>query len=147
MFWGSNKRKQSKHTRMDSLIGQNTRIIGNISFSGGLHIDGIVKGDVVADDDDSSVLTLSDRGTVEGDLRVSYVILNGVVIGDVHAPQHIELAPNARVEGNVYYNLIEMAMGAEVNGQLVRLADKDTQEAVDVTGPLLTDEISHDTET
>lgn len=147
MFWGSNKRKQSKHTRMDSLIGQNTRIVGNITFAGGLHIDGVVKGDVVADDNDSSVLTLSDRGTVEGDIRVSYVILNGVVIGDVHAPQHVELAPNARIEGNVYYNLIEMAMGAEVNGQLVRLADKEVHDALEVQGPLLNDEVIQDVET
>ena len=51
------------------------------------------------------------------------MILNGSVQGDVYASEHIELAPNARITGNVYYNLIEMAMGAEVNGNLVHQID------------------------
>jgi len=117
------KRKKRKATALDSLIGQHSQVSGDIKFNGGLHVDGTVRGTVSADDDDSSVLTLSDRGTIEGDVRVPYAVINGVVVGDVHVRQHVELAANARVEGNVYYNLIEMAMGAEVNGQLVHTAD------------------------
>lgn len=113
------KKKKRKVTQVDSLVGQHTSLTGDLSFTGGLHIDGKVTGNVTSDDMDNSVLTLSDRGSVEGDVRVPYVILNGTVVGDVYAHQHIELASNARVEGNVYYNLLEMAMGAEVNGQLV----------------------------
>ena len=51
------------------------------------------------------------------------VVVNGTVIGDVHALAHVELAAQARVHGNVYYSLIEMAMGAEVNGNLVHQSD------------------------
>jgi len=117
------KRKRRKATSLDSLIGQNSQISGDLKFSGGLHVDGSVRGSVSADDDDSSVLTLSDRGTIEGDVRVPYAVINGVIVGDVHVRQHVELAANARIEGNVYYNLIEMAMGAEVNGQLVHTSE------------------------
>ena len=85
-----------------------------------MHVDGVVRGSVVSEDEEGSVLTLSDRGTIEGDVRVPYAVLNGIVVGDVYVRQHVELAPNARIEGNVYYHLIEMAMGAEVNGQLIR---------------------------
>ena len=98
-------------------------MLGDVRFSGGLHVDGTVKGNVVADEDASSVLTLSESGTIEGEVRVPNVVLNGTVIGDVHARQHIELASNARITGNVYYSLIEMAMGAEVNGNLVHVAE------------------------
>ena len=119
------KNKKRKPTKVDSLIGQNSQIIGDFRFSGGLHIDGTVKGNVLADDDDNAMLTLSDRGTIEGEVKVPYIILNGVVKGDVHAREHMELASSARVEGNVFYRLIEMSMGAEVNGKLVRIPDED----------------------
>jgi len=80
---------------------------------------------VMAAEGDDSVLTLSERGTIEGEVKVPNVVVNGTVIGDVHALSHVELAAQARVHGNVYYTLIEMAMGAEVNGNLVhRTADK-----------------------
>ena len=111
--------KKFKSTKIDSLIGHQTELFGDIRFTGGLHIDGTVKGNVLADGDAKSVLTLSEHGTIEGEVRVPNVVLNGVVIGDVHASGQIELAANTRITGNVYYRLIEMAMGAEVNGNLV----------------------------
>ena len=116
-------RKRIRTTKIDTLIGHNSEMLGDVRFSGGLHVDGTIKGNVVAEEDASSVLTLSESGTIEGEVRVSNVVLNGTVIGDVHAKQHIELAPNARITGNVYYRLIEMAMGAEVNGNLVHVAE------------------------
>ena len=119
MFSSNKKRKSAK---IDSLIGQNTELKGDVSFSGGFHVDGKLKGNVSSSDPDS-LLTLSDQGVIEGEVRVPNIILNGTVIGDVHASERVELAANAKVVGNVYYNLIEMAMGAEVNGNLVHKVD------------------------
>jgi cytoskeletal protein CcmA (bactofilin family) len=116
MFGNSKKRKA---TRIDTLVGQHTEIQGDVRFTGGLHIDGTVKGNVIAENDGRSMLSLSECGTIEGEVSVPYVVLNGVVIGDVHGSEHVELASKARITGNVYYNLIEMAIGAEVNGKLV----------------------------
>jgi cytoskeletal protein CcmA (bactofilin family) len=115
--------KKRKPNRVDSLIGQQSQILGDIRFGGGLHVDGTIKGNVAADNDERATLTVSDRGTIEGEVRVPYIILNGHVKGDVYASEHVELAASARVEGDVYYALIEMAMGAEVNGKLVRIAE------------------------
>lgn len=118
------KSKKPKHNaKIDSLIGQNTEIRGDVVFSGGLHVDGRITGNVICEGDSGSVLTLSERGVIEGEVRVSRVVLNGTIVGDVHALEHIELAAQARVNGNVYYSLIEMAMGAEVNGNLVHRED------------------------
>ncbi|MEJ2142931.1 MAG: polymer-forming cytoskeletal protein [Gammaproteobacteria bacterium] len=122
-MWGKNKKPKST-TQIDSLIGQNTEIKGDVIFSGGLHVDGTVKGSVIAKDGENSLLTLSERGTIEGEVRVPNVVVNGTVIGDVHTSGHVELASDARIHGNVYYALIEMAMGAEVNGNLVHKADE-----------------------
>jgi cytoskeletal protein CcmA (bactofilin family) len=94
-------------------------ITGDVLFSGGLHLDGVVKGKVTGEPDSNSTLTISERGAVEGDVHLENLILNGKVVGDVHADGRVELASAARVTGTVYYRLLEMAMGAEVNGQLV----------------------------
>lgn len=112
-------RKQRRHTVVDTLVGTNTKINGDLNFTGGCHIDGTVKGNVSADADGDSALSVSENGSVEGGVTVPYVVLHGIVRGDVFASQRVELGPTARVIGNVYYNLIEMAIGAEINGKLV----------------------------
>ena len=112
-------RKQRRHTVVDTLVGANTRISGDLHFSGGCHVDGTVNGNVTADPDSKSALSISEGGNVDGGVTVPYVVLNGIVRGDVFANQRVELGPTARVIGNVYYNLIEMAIGAEINGKLV----------------------------
>lgn len=116
-MWGSSSKRRTN--RIHTLIGQHSQVVGDVKFSGGLHIDGIIKGNVIAENDGHSMVQLSDQGTIEGEVNVPYVIINGVVIGDVHGGEHVELSAKARVTGNVYYNLIEMAVGAEVNGKLV----------------------------
>lgn len=116
-MWG--KGKKTAIGKIDTLIGDQTEITGDVRFTGGLHIDGTVKGNVIATNDSNAVLMLSEHGRIEGEVRVPNVVLNGAVTGDVHASERIELASKARVNGNVFYTLIEMAMGAEVNGNLV----------------------------
>ncbi len=118
--------KKRRATKIDSLIGQQTEIKGDIEFAGGLHVDGRSIGNVRASEP-GSMLTVSDRGAVEGEVRVPNIILNGLVIGDVYASERIELAAQARVQGTVYYNLIEMAIGAEVNGKLVHQSSNEDQ--------------------
>jgi len=117
--------KKRRTAKIDSLIGQHTEIQGDIVFSGGLHIDGKANGNIIAVEPGSQ-LTVSDQGSVEGEVKVPNVILNGHVTGDVYASERIELASEARVNGTVYYNLIEMAIGAEVNGKLVHRSSGDS---------------------
>ncbi len=116
-------RKQRRHSIIDTLVGPNSRVNGDLFFEGGCHIDGTIKGNVSADSESSSALSISEDAIVEGGVTVPYVVLNGIVRGDVFAHQRVELGPTARVIGNVYYNLIEMAIGAEINGKLVHQPD------------------------
>ena len=122
---GQGKKRKTTNARVDTIIGQQTRLEGDIHFSGGLLVDGQIKGAVIAETGSSSVLTVSEHGIIEGDVRVPTVILNGTVSGDVHSEEHVELAPKARIDGDVYYKLIEMAMGAAVNGNLVHRTEAD----------------------
>ncbi len=112
-------RKQRRHTVVDTLVGQNTKINGDLNFEGGCHVDGTVNGNVSADTDSNSALSISEDANIKGGVTVPYVVLHGIVRGDVFASRRVELGPTARVIGNVYYNLIEMAIGAEINGKLV----------------------------
>ncbi len=116
-------RQQRRHSIIDTLVGINSRVNGDLFFEGGCHVDGTVKGNISADPDSNSALSLSENALVEGCVVVPYVMLNGIVRGDVFAKQRVELGPTARVIGNVYYNLIEMAIGAEINGRLIHQPD------------------------
>lgn len=120
------KKEQRKQAAISTLIGSKTRVHGDVEFTGGCLVDGFVKGNVKSVDDDEATLTISERGSVEGAVRVPNVMLNGTVHGDVSAAQRIELGPNARVVGNVQYRLIEMAIGAEVNGKLIHESETTT---------------------
>lgn len=112
--------KSSKtQNRIDSLIGAGTTISGNISFVGGLRIDGEVKGNVHAAGDQPGTLVISEHARVEGEINVSHLVVNGTVVGPVHAQEFLELQPRARVTGDVEYNNIEMHLGAVVQGRLV----------------------------
>lgn len=145
MFGGnSNKGGAPANVGVDTLIGRQTEILGDIRFTGGLHVDGKIKGKVIASADKASALSVSENGAVEGDVRVPNVVLNGTVIGDVHASQKIAIAAKARVTGNVYYRIIEMESGAQVNGQLVHdVGGSTAAEQISSTGPAgATDELS-----
>ena len=121
------KNRRPKTSKVDSLVGKRARVLGEIRFSEGLHIDGLIKGNVVSDEDRPATLSVSDSGTIEGHVKVPNVIISGIVRGDVYSSDYVELGSTARIEGDVYYGLIEMAMGAEVNGKLVRIIDPDTK--------------------
>ena len=116
-MWGSNKKIRS--TKIETLIGQGIVISGDLKFSGGLHLDGKIIGDVTSNEGSTSVLVVSDHGCIEGDVHVSFAVINGNVKGNVYASQKLELSGNASITGNVHYNLLEMASGAEVNGSMV----------------------------
>ena len=119
--------RRFKAPKVFTVIGDGTVITGDVEFAGGLHLDGAIRGNVVGTADTRSTLTVSEQGAVEGDVRVENLILNGTVTGDVHADGRTELAPDARVIGTVYYRLLEMAMGAEVNGQLVHTEEEEAR--------------------
>ena len=111
--------KQPKTLQIDTLIGAGTRVVGDVYFQGGLHVDGAIHGNVGAADGVSATLSVSDSGLIEGSVQSPNVTLNGAVTGDIHASARVELGATAKVAGNVHYGLIEMAMGAQINGKLI----------------------------
>lgn len=113
--------------RIDSLIGAGTLIEGRVRFSGGLRVDGQIKGDVEAVDATSSVLVVSDQAQIEGNVKVAHLVLNGSIVGDVHVETSLEMQPKARIVGDVTYRMIEMHQGAVIEGRLVHTAQVEEQ--------------------
>lgn len=112
--------KQAKpNNRIDSLIGAGTRIEGNIVFSGGLRIDGEVRGNVRSEEGQTGTLVVSEHARIDGEVNVSHLVVNGTINGPVSSQEFLELQPRARVTGDVEYNTIEMHLGAVVQGRLV----------------------------
>lgn len=118
MFFGNSKRSKPQN-RIDSLIGVGTKIEGNVFFSGGLRVDGTIKGNVSEAGDQPSTLVLSEQARIEGVIRVSHVVINGAVVGPVQAQEYVELQSKSRVTGDVFYKTLEMHVGAIVEGKLV----------------------------
>jgi cytoskeletal protein CcmA (bactofilin family) len=104
---------------VETLVGPRAVIRGDINFSGGLYVEGTIYGKVVADDGSAAVLTLSEDGRIEGEVRAPVVVISGTMTGDVYASERVELAANARVQGNIHYKVVEMAAGAMITGRLI----------------------------
>ena len=120
-MFGSKLGRAPKNS-IDSLIGIGTRVDGNVIFSGGLRIDGEVRGNISCESGLEGTLVISEKASVEGSITVGHVVINGTVIGPVFAGESLELLPAARVTGDVEYYQIEMQQGAVIQGRLIHQA-------------------------
>jgi cytoskeletal protein CcmA (bactofilin family) len=120
----------AKSQTIQSLIGAGTIIVGNISFSGGLRIDGVVQGNIKAVEGSHSMLVVSEQAKIDGEIHAAHLVVNGTINGPVYATQLVELQPKARVKGDVIYNAIEMHHGAVVAGNLKHQAEQEAQLAL-----------------
>jgi len=112
------RKKSPPQKRIDSLIGAGTTVDGDVIFSGGLRIDGIVHGKVATKNNEAATLVVSEQAKIDGEVRVSHVVINGAVSGPVTANDYLELQAKARVHGDVVYRTLEMHVGAIVEGKL-----------------------------
>lgn len=114
--------RESKSPRIDTLVGKAANVHGDVEFAGGLHLDGSIAGNVRAVPSEGSSLSVSQTGIIEGNVEACNVMLNGTVKGDIVAKERVVLGATARVQGNVYYGVIEMTLGAQIMGKLTRIA-------------------------
>lgn len=117
-------RNSNGTVNVNTQIGKGTTIDGDLQFAGGLLVEGTIKGNITAENDQATLI-LHEHGRIQGEVRVPSMVLNGSIDGDVFASGKVELFEKSRVCGDVYYNLLEMAVGAEVNGKLVRQKPSD----------------------
>jgi len=113
------RKKSPPQKRIDSLIGAGKTVDGDVTFSGGLRIDGVVQGKVATVDNQPATLVLSEQARIEGEVHVSHMVINGTVTGPVNANDYLELQAKARVNGDVVYRTLEMHVGAVVQGKLM----------------------------
>jgi len=104
---------------VETLIGPRVVIRGDVQFSGGLYVEGKIIGKIVADEGSAAVLTISEQGIIDGEVHAPMVVIAGSLHGDIHASERVELSPTAKVQGNVFYKVVEMAGGATLTGRLI----------------------------
>ncbi len=112
--------KTSKpQNRIDSLIGATTRIEGNVIFTGGLRVDGMIRGNVSSVAEQPGTLVVSAEARIDGEVQAAHIVVNGSINGPVHAMETLELQAGSKVKGDVFYKSIEIHQGAVVEGRLV----------------------------
>ena len=122
--------RDKQTARIDTLIGKASRVHGGMEFAGGLHLDGAIEGNLRADPVEGSSLSVSETGSIDGNVEVGNLMLNGAVRGDIVARGRVVLGATARIQGNVYYGVIEMTLGAQIMGKLTRLSEGAVTEVV-----------------
>lgn len=125
-MFNSSRKNARTGSESTSLIAAGTQIRGDIQFIGRLHVDGRIEGSIRADDN-AAVLTVSNHAQIIGEIQAPHIVINGSVTGDVIAGERLELASSARVEGNVFYKVLEMSAGAQINGKIVHRAEAPRQ--------------------
>lgn len=116
-----NKKKTVSQNRVDCLVSADTTIDGNIIFSGGLRIDGIVTGNISVAEGKSGTLIISEHARVDGLVTVSHAVINGEVRGAIITDEYLQLEASARIDGDITYQMIEMHHGAVVSGKLMHV--------------------------
>ena len=117
-------------SRIDTLIGVETRLEGDLHFSGGLRVDGVISGNVCEKNNTPSTIIISENGCIEGAVTAAKIVLNGKVVGTVKSGQFIELQTKARITGDLHYKSLEMHTGAVIEGKLVYLGDHLPEESL-----------------
>ena len=117
------KKANKIDSRIDTLVGAETRIEGDLHFNGGLRVDGAIRGSVIEQNGTPSTLILSEHGKIEGAVTAAKIVINGKVIGPVKSSHFIELQTKARIVGDLYYQSLEMHTGAVIEGKLIYLGD------------------------
>ncbi|AOE50722.1 bactofilin family protein [Kangiella sediminilitoris] len=117
------RKNKRKSNNVDTLIADGTCINGDLTFSGALFVDGEITGEVKGDTDKQSVLSIGVHGKIKGNISTPYAVIFGQVDGDVYVTEKIDLKPGAKINGDLYYKVIEMNAGAEVNGKMVVVGD------------------------
>ena len=117
------KKANKIDNRIDTLVGADTQIDGDLSFGGGLRVDGAIRGNVAEQNGSPSTLILSEHGKIEGAVTAAKIVLNGKVVGTVKSSHFIELQTKARITGDLYYKSLEMHTGAVIEGKLVYLGE------------------------
>jgi cytoskeletal protein CcmA (bactofilin family) len=109
---------RKKQPPIKSLLAGDSAIRGDIEFTEGLRLDGLVVGNITAKAGVASILVISETASIEGAVLADHIVVNGSVKGPICARELLELQPKARVEGDVSYKALEMHQGAVILGLL-----------------------------
>jgi len=98
-----------------SLIAQHTRLVGDIETAGAL----LVNGSVCGNGRIGGELAISAGASWEGDAHAERAVVAGSLSGDLTVADKLEIGASARLRGRVTARRIAIALGAQVEGEMV----------------------------
>ena len=111
-------KKKRKFVAITTLIDKDIVISGDTTYTGGIRVDGKIKGNLKVHGDEGSLLIMGYGSTITGDVEVEKAIINGEINGNVKCHDYLELNTNAIVNGSIEYDIIEVQEGAKITGDL-----------------------------
>ena len=99
--------------RPEAFLGKGCKIVGTLTFSGPVEIEGCVEGEIIAQDR----LTIGESAVVKGKISGSEVVIKGEVHGDIAATKRLSLRRPARILGNLSCALLSIDEGVSFEGK------------------------------
>jgi len=107
-----------------TILGKRDRTRGDLHVTGGVRVDGVVRGNIEPVSIDAAVI-VSRTGSVQGNIHVHRARIDGRVKGNILTEGHLDLTSSAVIEGRVSYGSLSIEAGADVNGELSHLVFED----------------------
>ena len=119
-----NKPAQGSSTPQTANIGASIRIKGEIDSPEHVFLAGSLDGDITCDQ-----LTVDGTGRVTGKISAKLAVIDGHVDGDI-VVERLQIKSKAVVKGSLTYESIEVAEGAQIDGNFVQVTQKPQKKAV-----------------
>ncbi len=98
--------------KLETIVGDGTRIEGKVSVKGTIRVDGIVEGDVQAD-----WVVVGETGKIRGNTRTRGMVVGGAVEGNIDAAETVELREKAALVGEIHAPKLAISEGAVFDGR------------------------------
>ena len=112
----SNTNKSEKAVQSQgilNIIGQGTRITGDLISNGDFRVDGAIEGNVKV----GQRLVIGGTGKILGNIEADSATVAGHIKGNLTVKNVLELKPSAKIDGDIITNKMVIEAGAQFNGR------------------------------
>jgi cytoskeletal protein CcmA (bactofilin family) len=106
---------------INTIIGAGSAFVGNIRVSGFVRVDGDIDGNL----ETTGKIIIGEKARVRGNVTARSAIIGGLVVGDILAPERIQLFSTSTVIGDIVTRRVEIAEQVLFHGQCISLRENE----------------------
>ncbi|MEY3597886.1 MAG: hypothetical protein RIR98_1480 [Bacteroidota bacterium] len=111
---GSGKNEKATQSQgILNIIGQGTRITGDLVSNGDFRVDGAIEGSVKV----GQRLVIGGTGKILGNIEADSATIAGHIKGNITVKNVLDLKPTAKIDGDIITNKMVIESGAQFNGR------------------------------